>query len=107
MKLHDIVLVRFPFSDLSKTKLRPAVVVAVPGGDNIILCQITTKSRSVDTYGITLLKKHCSGDIRFDSNIYVDMVFTLHKNLIDHVIGKITTITIQKEIKRKLGKVFA
>ena len=39
-----VVLVRFPFSDLSTTKLRPAVVLADAGRGNWILCQVTSKS---------------------------------------------------------------
>ena len=39
-----VVLVRFPFSDLSKTKLRPAVVLANVGRGDRILCQVTSKS---------------------------------------------------------------
>jgi mRNA interferase MazF len=38
-----IVLVRFPFSDLSQTKLRPAVVLADAGHGDWILCQVTSK----------------------------------------------------------------
>ena len=37
----DVVIIPFPSLDLSTTKRRPALVVAAPGGDNIILCQIT------------------------------------------------------------------
>ena len=38
-----VVLVQFPFSDLSRTKLRPAVVLADAGRDDRILCQVTSK----------------------------------------------------------------
>lgn len=38
-----VVLVRFPFSDLSQAKLRPAVVLAQAGRGDQILCQITSK----------------------------------------------------------------
>lgn len=38
-----MVLVRFPFSDLSQSKLRPAVVLANAGRGDQILCQITSK----------------------------------------------------------------
>lgn len=37
-----VVLVRFPFSDLSASKLRPAVVLAHAGGVDWILCQVTS-----------------------------------------------------------------
>lgn len=38
-----VVLVRFPFSDLSQTKLRPAVVLADAGRGDWVLCQVTSK----------------------------------------------------------------
>jgi mRNA interferase MazF len=37
-----VVLVSFPFSDLSQAKLRPAVVLADAGRGDWILCQITS-----------------------------------------------------------------
>ncbi|TMA37231.1 MAG: MazF family transcriptional regulator, partial [Deltaproteobacteria bacterium] len=38
----SVVLVPFPFSDLSKSKLRPTVVLAEGGRGDRILCQITS-----------------------------------------------------------------
>ena len=35
-------MVRFPFSDLLQTKLRPAVVLAYTGWGDWILCQVTS-----------------------------------------------------------------
>ncbi len=37
-----VVLVPFPFSDLSQTKVRPAVCLADAGRGDWILCQITS-----------------------------------------------------------------
>jgi mRNA interferase MazF len=41
-----VVLVRFPFSDLSSSKLRPALAVAPAGGADWVLCQITSNPYS-------------------------------------------------------------
>lgn len=41
----DIVVVPFPFSDLSTFKRRPAFVLAQLPGPDIILCQITSKQK--------------------------------------------------------------
>ena len=48
-----IVLVRFPFSDLSQSKLRPAIVLADAGRGDWILCQVTSNPYS-DTRAIML-----------------------------------------------------
>lgn len=37
-----VVLVRFPFSDLSAAKLRPAIVLAAAGRSDWVLCQVTS-----------------------------------------------------------------
>lgn len=49
----DIVVVPFPFSDLSQLKRRPALVITELTGDDLILCQITSQSIS-DRYAIEL-----------------------------------------------------
>ena len=49
----SVVLVRFPFSDLSATKLRPAVVLAGVGRDDWILSQVTSNPYS-DTGAVEL-----------------------------------------------------
>ncbi len=40
----SVVLLPFPFSDLSHSKLRPAVVPADAERDDWVLCQVTSKS---------------------------------------------------------------
>ncbi len=38
----DVVVMPFPFSELSGSKKRPALVLADLPGDDILLCQITS-----------------------------------------------------------------
>ncbi len=102
----DIVLVDFPFTDLSKTKKRPALIIKSLEGDNSILCQITTKRRNIQKYELFLLERVCIGDIRFNSYIYFDMIFTLHQDLIYKKIGKISDVKIKETINQKLKEIF-
>ena len=104
---YDIILVNFPFSNLKDSKLRPALVVKPLEGENTILCQITTKKRKISKYGVILNRKSCEGDIRFDSNIYLDMIFTLHESLIVDKIGKVKDEKVKKEIDIKIKELFS
>jgi len=49
----DVVVVPFPFSDLTHIKKRPALVVAELEVDDLILCQITSQ-RIRDRYAISI-----------------------------------------------------
>jgi mRNA interferase MazF len=49
----DVVVVPFPFSDLTAAKRRPALGVAELSGDDLMLCQITGH-KIMDPYSIEL-----------------------------------------------------
>ena len=99
----DVVVVPFPFSDLSKAKRRPALVLAVLHGDDIILCQITSRKIS-DTYSITLDESDFEqGSLKQSSNIRPNRIFTADKNIILYKAGflkqKKTEETIQRIVE--------
>ena len=63
----SVVVVRFPFSDLSTSKLRPAVVLAGVGRGDWILCQITSRPYA-DTDAIPLRNgSFVTGSLGLDS----------------------------------------
>jgi mRNA interferase MazF len=77
-----IVLVRFPFSDLSQTKLRPAVVLADAGHGDWILCQVTSKPYG-DARAIKLEDANfASGSLRVTSYARPAKLFTANRDLI-------------------------
>ena len=53
----DIVVLPFPFSDLSSSKRRPALVLVSGKGDDIVLCQITSKNVRDDKAVIRMLQE--------------------------------------------------
>ena len=77
-----VVLVRFPFSDLSQTKLRPAVVLANAGRGDWILSQVTSKPYG-DTRAIKLEDTGFSaGSLRVLSYARPGKLFTANHDLI-------------------------
>ena len=83
----DVVVVLFPFSDLSSAKKRPAVVIATPDGDDVILCQITSRMVS-DRYAILISETDfSSGSLRQEINARPTRIFTADKKIIQYIAG--------------------
>ena len=94
----DIVVIPFPFSDLSGNKRRPAIVLADLQGDDIILCQVTSQ-QSRDKYAIYLpLNKIEVGSLPTDSFIRPTRIFTADKNIILRKTGRITNSLMEEVI---------
>ena len=97
----EIVVTPFPFSDLSSSIKRPALVVADLKGNDLILCQITSKHH-LDPYQIELNKDDLStGKLSIKSFIKPSILFTLRSSIILYKIGKIKTEKI-KETENKI-----
>jgi mRNA interferase MazF len=91
-----VVLVRFPFSDLSQTKLRPAVVLADVGRGDCILCQITSKPYG-DTSSIELgIDAFASGSLRVISYARPAKLFTANQNLITSQVGNLKATALRR-----------
>jgi mRNA interferase MazF len=85
----DVVVVPFPFSDLSQSKRRPALVIAPLEGDDAILCQITSKTIK-DTYAISIDDSDfASGSLRQPGNIRPNRLFTADSHIILYRVGSI------------------
>lgn len=97
----DVVVLPFPFSDLSASKRRPALVLANLSGEDIILCQITSQTVK-DIYAVPLFEKDIvSGSLIKESNIRPNRIFTASKAIISY---KIATVNRSKllEVRDKI-----
>ena len=84
-----VVLVRFPFSDLSQTKLRPALVLADSGRGDWILCQITSNPYG-DPRAVPLAEGDFqSGALRSPSYARPGKLFTASGELFVRQIGRL------------------
>ena len=83
----EVVVVPFPFSDLTATKRRPALVVATLHGDDLILCQITSQAVR-DGYSVSLADSDFErGTLKQPSNLRPNRLFTADSHLILYSIG--------------------
>lgn len=100
----DVVVLPFPYSDLSQAKRRPAVMVGVSSGPDVILCQIT---RQTVTDGDALpldSTAFASGALSKPSNVRPNKLFaadsrivlyqagTLKRSVVDDVVKKIVEV---------------
>ena len=77
----SVVLVPFPFSDLSHSKRCPAVVLANASRGDWILCQVTSKPYA-DTRAVELTGQDFSqGSLRLISYARPAKLFTAHESL--------------------------
>ncbi len=85
----DVIVVPFPFSDLTQFKRRPALVITALEGNDVILCQITSKTIK-DRYSITLDDKDCeTGNLKQSSNIRPNRIFTADSHIILYRVGRL------------------
>lgn len=85
----DVVVVPFPFSDLSASKKRPALVIAALIGNDVILCQITSKAR-FDSYSIALADADFEkGRLNMPSRIRPNRLFTADESIVLYKAGSL------------------
>jgi mRNA interferase MazF len=95
----SVVLVTFPFSDLSQNKLRPAVVLARASRSDWVLCQITSNVYS-DSRAIEITDSSFdSGSLRLVSYARPGKLFTGNESLVFASVGRLTAEAFKKVVE--------
>lgn len=83
----DIVVIRFPFSNLKEVKKRPVLILKSPKGEDILVVQITGESY-VDSLEVPLKKENFKqGSLKRESYVRIDKIASIEKFLIEYKIG--------------------
>ena len=86
----QVVLLPFPFSDLTASKLRPALVLADSGKGDWVLCQITSNPYA-DPSAIALSDADfAQGGLQRVSYARASKIFTAHESLFQRAAGQLT-----------------
>ena len=99
----DIVLIIFPFTDLSGSKLRPALVLADTNLD-LTVCFITTQTQWQEPTDVLLIPNANNG-LRIQSLIRISKIATLDKALAKGLLGKLS-LTEMADLNNKLKMLF-
>lgn len=96
----SVILIPFPFTDLSNTKLRPAVVLTTLDKGDCILCQVTSKP-----YDHNAIELHQSdfkeGSLQRISYARPGKLFTANINLLQRQAGQLTEtsfLTLREQV---------
>ncbi len=99
MKNGDIVLIPFPFTDLTGNKLRPALVL-VSGKNDVTVAFITTQIRWKEPNDVTLNPTEQNG-LKQESLIRLAKLATIDSDHVDGILGEIDPVKAQ-EINQNL-----
>ena len=87
---HNLILVRYPFSDLSDFKVRPAITISAPHiSQDIFVVPLTSKTDAL-LGGEFVMKDWKSAGLNVVSAVKRGL-FTTHQNLIIKTIGRISS----------------
>jgi mRNA interferase MazF len=85
----EVVLVRYPFSDLSGSKIRPAVIVNAPHiSKDVFILPLTSKTRRL-LAGEFVLKDWNQVGLNVETAVKRG-IYTVHHNLIAQRVGKLS-----------------
>lgn len=99
----DVVVVPFPFSDLTRSKRRPALVIGELEGNDLILCQITSHSVR-DRYAVPIDENDFeTGTLRQRRNLRPNRIFTADRHIILYRAGHLKPEKMNEVIKEIVG----
>jgi mRNA-degrading endonuclease toxin of MazEF toxin-antitoxin module len=110
VKVGDVVLVRFPFSDLAATKKRPALALAHTVRSSryrlVTLAMITSQVESLKLEGDVALKDWKAAGLLHPSLLRLGKVATVDGDLVEKSIGHLSA-TDQRAAREAFRRVFA
>jgi mRNA interferase MazF len=97
---NDVILVRYPFSDLSGSKVRPAVIVNAPhASQDLFITPLTSKTESL-LLGEFILSEWSAAGLNVPTAVKRGL-YTVNQSLIVTIIGKLLDPDIE-QLKRSL-----
>ena len=99
----DIILIPFPFTDLSGNKNRPAVIL-ITSEDDVTVCFITTQLKRQSSFDLIIEPSEFNG-LKKTSVIRLNKIATVDKSLVIGKLGELGNSYLQ-ELNQNLIEIF-
>lgn len=100
-----VVLVPFPFTDLSGNKVRPAIIVSKDKiGSDVIVVFITSQMKIKEKH-LVLIKPEEGNGLKVVSKIICSKIATVDAKIVLGELGTVSTI-VQNQIDKELKVIF-
>ena len=99
MEFHqgEIVMVQFPYDDLTDSKMRPALVLAKSWHSAYLVAAITSQTKYAKSGAIEIKASDLkAGTMRLKSNILPTVLFTAKHSIIRSVVGELNLEAYRK-----------
>jgi mRNA interferase MazF len=102
---NDIILVRYPFSDLTAAKIRPAVVIGAPHpSDDYLIVPLTSRTSRLQV-GEFVLADWQVGGLNLPSAVKRG-IYTVHGSLVLKLVGRLSSRDsqqVEESLRKWLG----
>lgn len=105
-KKGSVVLVPFPFTDLSGNKVRPAVIISEKKiGSDVIVVFITSQTKLKEKHQVTI-KPEAGNGLKVPSRVICSKIATLDAKIVLGELGAVSD-AVQSEINRELRTILS
>ena len=106
----NIILIHFPYTDLSGAKKRPALIVSSADfnkrNDDVICCLITSNPEDRQ-HAIKIINSDMeNGYLEFESKIKPYRIFTISKKLVYRILGRLN-LTKSKLVIEEINRIIS
>ena len=88
LRFGDIILIKFPFTDVSSAKKRPALILHDTRDNDIIICRITSQIKE-SKFDIEITDQQAAG-LKLPSIVRLHKIVTIEKTLVDKKMGALS-----------------
>jgi mRNA interferase MazF len=99
----DIVVIPFPYSDLSNAKKRPAFVLNSLPNQEVILCQITSQQPNDNSSIAINNADFVKGSLNQESHIRANRIFTADQSIILYKAGSLNSKKTEETINKVIN----